>query len=171
VGPPGALGDAGLGWTSEGRGPIFQGPSSRAALTGASDDHAALPCPKGCPGEQRAGVCLLAACLLLIPWTLKLKPTRGSASSIRQPARKAREDASPPVAQALDLVFGARAWKGSSCRRQAPSRRLRLGPRGILQVEIIQLVLMSSRATSPSRRRSKKRKKGAKLAQLAAAMS
>ena len=97
-------------------------------------------------------------------------PARGAdpAPDPPKPKTKLRQEA-PPVALALDLAFGATIWAQVAVSTAGPIIDLsRMVREGYYKLEIIQLVLISAQAGRPLKEVLEKRKKGAKLARLAA---
>lgn len=91
-----------------------------------------------------------------------------AAAGAVEPEKRKKQDA-PPLALALDLAFGTTIWTQVKISSAGPVVELtQLVKEGYYKLEIIQLVLISSRADSPLKDVLEKRKKGAKLARIAA---
>lgn len=83
--------------------------------------------------------------------------------------KNAKEDLSPePLAQALDLAFGAAVWARVQISTAGPVLELsRLVRGGFYKLELIELVLMSAQTGQPLHRAVARRRKGAKLSAIA----
>jgi len=84
-------------------------------------------------------------------------------------ARAERENLAPePVAQALDLTFGATVWAQVKISTEGPVVDLsRLVHEGFYKLELIELVLMSAQKGRPLQKTAAKRREGAALAAIA----
>ncbi|MBI4375630.1 MAG: hypothetical protein HY549_04180 [Elusimicrobia bacterium] len=84
------------------------------------------------------------------------------------PAKKRKGKDNPPLALALDLAFGPTVWAQVQISTAGPVVELsKLVKEGYYKLELIQLILMSSQSKRPLKELLEKRRKGAKLAEIA----
>jgi len=135
---------------------------------GASDDHPPFLAPRGVPVSTRREFLYWRPGLpFLDPLDAPSQATRGSGllHSAAEPGTGRRP---LPRRAGPRSGFGPALWQGVSCRRQAPSRRLRLGPRGILQLEDHPAGPDELAAHKPLKETVESERKGAKRRMLAA---